>query len=141
MNVLGALEPGVLKSMLRRLTVSAIALGAGGVVVALARSHRRSVAVGIAARRRHRFPQRARASTDRSRSADVDPDAPTQGAAPHGRLEDDRSGSSVITAVVLVARRDRTPPLGIGIVVGLVLFQLAFVFNVIQAMLAQGGVG
>ena len=32
-------------------------------------------------------------------------------------------------------------PLGIGIVVGLVLFQLAFIVNVIRAMLAQGGVG
>ena len=35
MNVLGALEPDVFRSLLRRLTVSAVILGAGGFVVAL----------------------------------------------------------------------------------------------------------
>ena len=45
----------------------------------------------------------------------------------------------MITAIGIVLLMIE-PPLGIGIVVGLVIFQLAFVGNVIRAMLAQGGV-
>jgi len=46
---------------------------------------------------------------------------------------------AALTAIALVLVVIEAP-LGIGIVVGLVIFQLAFVGNVIGAMLAQGGV-
>jgi hypothetical protein len=136
MNMLGALEPGALKALLRRLTISAVVLGVGGVVVAMlmgapwiAVGVGLGVAVGF-------FNLR---SVDRQVSrVDVDPEVTTKvlrrmvGSRSMVRL----AGITVLVLALVVIYA----PLGIGIVVGLVLFQLAFVFNVIRAMLAQGGV-
>ena len=136
MNVLGALEPGALRSMMVRLTVMACALGACGVIVALALGQP-WVAVGIAVGVVMGFAN-IRAVDRQVSHADVDPDTPT-------KVLRRRVGSrsilrlAIITAVVL-ALVVIYAPLGIGIVVGLVLFQLAFVFNVIQVMIAKGGV-
>ncbi len=137
MNVLGALEPDVFRSLLRRLTVSAVILGAGGFLVAIlvappyaAGGVALGVAIGFLNVR----------SIDRQVSrVDVDPDASRKALR---RMVGSRTilRLAVITAVVLVLVVVE-PPLGIGIVVGLVLFQLAFVGNVVRAMLAQGGVG
>ena len=136
MNVLGGLEPGALRSLMRRLTVSACLLGAGGVLVALAFSQP-FVAVGIAIGVVLGFFN-LRAVDRQVSHTEVDPDAPTKvlrrrvGSRSVARL-------AIITAIVLGIVVIYAP-LGIGIVVGLVLFQLAFVFNVIQVV-AKGGVG
>jgi len=135
-NVLGSLEPGSLRSVLRRLTLTAVCFGAAGVIVALALSAP-WVAVGIVIGVGLGFLNLR--SVDRQVSrVDVDPETSTKvlrrmiGSRSIGRL-------ALITAVVL-ALVVIYAPLGIGIVVGLVIFQLAFVLNVIRAMLAQGGV-
>lgn len=136
MNALGALEPGVLKTMLRRLTVSAIALGAAGVCVALLLAPPLSgvgVALGVAIGFLN-----VRALDRQISRTELDADESTKalrraiGSRTIVRL-------AVVTTVALVLVVVE-PPLGIGIVVGLVLFQLAFVGNVAGAMLAQGGV-
>jgi ATP synthase I chain len=135
-NALGALEPGVLKTMLRRLTVSAIALGAAGVCVALLLAPPLSgvgVALGVAIGFLN-----VRALDRQISRTELDADESTKalrraiGSRTIVRL-------AVVTTIALVLVVVE-PPLGIGIVVGLVLFQLAFVGNVAGAMLAQGGV-
>jgi cell division protein FtsW (lipid II flippase) len=115
-NVLGALEPDVFKSLLRRLTVSAIVLGVVSVVSGFAN---------------------VRAIDRQVSRTDLDPEASRKALR---RMLGSRTllRLAVITAVVLVLVVVE-PPLGIGIVAGLVIFQLAFVGNVIGAMLAQGG--
>ena len=135
MNVLGALEPGVLKSLLRRLTVSAIVLGVGGVVVALLVAPPIS-AVGVALGVAIGFLN-VRAIDRQVSHTDVDAEVSNKALR---RMVGSRTmlRLAVITAVVL-ALLFIEPPLGIGIVVGLVIFQLAFVGNVVGAMLAQGG--
>jgi len=136
MNVLGALEPAMFKSLLRRLTVSALILGIGGVIVMLllgAPLAALGLAIGVAI---GFFNVR---SIDRQVSrSDVDLEASRKVVR---RMVASRSMLRLvaITAFALVAVVIEAP-LGIGIVVGLVIFQLAFVGNVIRAMLAQGGV-
>ncbi len=135
MNVFGALEPSTLQSLLRRLTVSAVALGVAGFVVALfvgpplgALGVVLGIGVGFLNIR----------SVDRQVSrTDIDPDASKKAVR---RAVGSRSllRLGAITAVAL-GLLVIEPPLGIGIVVGLVIFQLAFVGNVIGAVLAQGG--
>ena len=136
MNVLGALEPGVLRTLLRRVTWSACLLGAGGVTVALLLSQP-WIAVGLAVGVAGGFVN-LRFVDRQASNADV-ADGRTDKAV--RRMIGSRTllRLVVITAIVL-ALVVIYAPLGIGIVVGLVLFQLAFVFNVIRAMLAQGGV-
>lgn len=135
MNVLGALEPNVFKLLLRRLTVSAIVLGVGGVVVALLLAPPLA-ALGVALGVASGFLN-VRAIDRQVSRTDVDPDASSRALR---RMVGSRTllRLSVITVVVLVLVVVE-PPLGIGIVAGLVIFQLAFVGNVIGAMLAQGG--
>jgi hypothetical protein len=135
MNVLGTLEPGALRSMLRRLTIAACLLGGAGVLIALALSQP-WIALGIALGVIGGFLNLR--SVDRQVSTtDVDPEASTKALRRRvGSRSIARLG--VITAVV-VALLLVYAPLGLGIVVGLVLFQLAFVFNVIQVMVARGG--
>jgi hypothetical protein len=134
-NVLGSLEPDVLKALLRRLTVTACLLGAGGVVVALALAQP-WVAVGIALGVAGGFVNLRLVDRQISR-VDVDADETTKvlrrkvGSRSVARLA---AITVVVLGVVVIYA-----PLGIGIVVGLVLFQLAFVLNVIRAMYAQGG--
>ncbi|HUD68863.1 MAG TPA: ATP synthase subunit I [Acidimicrobiales bacterium] len=136
MNVLGALEPAMFKSLLRRLTVSALILGIGGVIVTLllgAPLAALGLAIGVA------IGFLNVRSIDRQVSrTDVDPEASRKVVR---RMVASRSMLRLvaITAFALVAVVIEAP-LGIGIVVGLVIFQLAFVGNVIRAMLAQGGV-
>lgn len=135
MNVFGALGPTVLQPLLRRLTVSAIALGTAGFVVALfvgpplgALGVVLGVGVGFLNIR----------SIDRQVShTEVDPSASRKAvrrAVGSGSLL--RLGAITVVALGLLLIE---PPLGIGIVVGLVVFQLAFIGNVIGAVLAQGG--
>jgi hypothetical protein len=135
MNVFGALGPTVLQPLLRRLTVSAIALGTAGFVVALfvgpplgALGVVLGVGVGFLNIR----------SIDRQVShTEVDPSASRKAVR---RAVGSRSllrlGAITVVALGLLLIE---PPLGIGIVVGLVVFQLAFIGNVIGAVLAQGG--
>ena len=136
MNILGALEPGALRTMLRRLTIGACLMGGGGVLVALALGQP-WVAVGIVLGVAGGFLNLRMVDRQVS-NASVDPEAPTKqlrrnvGSRTMARL-------AIITAVVIGVLVIYAP-LGIGIVVGLVLFQLAFVFNVIQVMVAKGGV-
>ena len=136
MNILGALEPNVFKSLLRRLTVSAIVLGVGGVVVALLVAPPLS-AVGVALGVAIGFLN-VRAIDRQVSHTDVDTEASNKALR---RMVGSRTmlRLALITAVVLVLVIVEAP-LGIGIVVGLVIFQLAFVGNVVGAMLAQGGV-
>ncbi|HEV3213623.1 MAG TPA: ATP synthase subunit I [Acidimicrobiales bacterium] len=135
MNVLGALEPNVFKSLLRRLTVSAIVLGFGGVVVALLVAPPLS-AVGVGLGVAIGFLN-VRAIDRQVSHTHVDAEVSNKALR---RMVGSRTmlRLALITAVVLVLVFIE-PPLGIGIVVGLVIFQLAFVGNVIGAMLAQGG--
>ncbi len=137
MNALGALEPSVFRSMLRRLTVTAIALGAAGVLVALLVAPPLS-AVGVALGVAIGFLN-VRALDRQVSRVDVDPEASTKALRRAiGSRTILRLGVVTLVALALVVI---AAPLGIGIVVGLVLFQLAFLGNVAGAMLAQGGVG
>jgi dipeptide/tripeptide permease len=135
-NVLGALEPDVFKSLLRRLTVSAIILGTGGVIVTLLLGAPLA-AVGLAIGVAIGFLNFRSIDRQVSRT-DIDPEASRKTVR---RMIGSRSmlRLAIITAVAL-ATVVIEAPLGIGIVVGLVIFQLAFVGNFIRAMLAQGGV-
>jgi len=134
-NVLGALDSDAFKSLLRRLTVSAIVLGVGGVVVALLIAPPFS-AVGVALGVAIGFLNVRAIDRTVSRS-DVDPEASRKALR---RMVGSRTllRLAAITAVVLVLVVIAAP-VGIGIVVGLVIFQLAFIGNVIRAMTAQGG--
>jgi dipeptide/tripeptide permease len=135
-NVLGALEPDVFKSLLRRLTVSAIIFGTGGVIVTLLLGAPLA-AVGLAIGVAIGFLNFRSIDRQVSRT-DIDPEASRKTVR---RMIGSRSmlRLAIITAVAL-ATVVIEAPLGIGIVVGLVIFQLAFVGNFIRAMLAQGGV-
>jgi 4-hydroxybenzoate polyprenyltransferase len=122
--------------MLRRLTVTAVVLGAVGIAVALlldAPLAALGVGLGVAT-----GFWNVRLLDRQVSKVDVDPDASRKALR---RMVGSRSllRLSVITAVafalVLIVL-----PLGIGIVVGLVIFQLAFVGNVLRVMLGQGGV-
>jgi uncharacterized membrane protein len=136
MNLLGALEPGVFRAFLRRLTLCAVALGAAGIVVALLLGSPLG-AVGLGIGVAIGF-WNVRAVDKMVSLSDVDPSASRKSLR---RMFGSRTllRLSLITAVAVVAVVIEAP-LGIGIVVGLVIFQLSFVGNVIGAMLAQGGV-
>lgn len=137
MNALGSLEPSVFRSMLRRLTVSSIALGCAGVLVALLVAPPLS-AVGVALGVAIGFLN-VRALDRQVSRVDVDPEASTKALRRAiGSRTIVRLGVVTLVALAFVVIE---APLGIGIVVGLVLFQLAFLGNVAGAMLAQGGVG
>lgn len=135
MNAFGALEPSTLSSLLRRLTVSAVGLGVVGFVVALlvgpplgALGVVLGVGVGFLNIR----------SIDRQVSrTEVDPATSRKAVRRAVRSRSLlRLGAITVVALGLLLIE---PPLGIGIVVGLVVFQLAFIGNVIGAVLAQGG--
>jgi hypothetical protein len=135
MNLIGGVEPSTFRSMLRRLTVTAGVLGVAGAIVALSLGSPLGglgvvlgVAIGFLNVR----------SIDRQVSrTDVDPEASSKALR---RMVGSRTllRLGAITLVVLAVVVIEAP-LGIGIVVGLVIFQLAFVGNVIRAMTAQGG--
>lgn len=135
MNAFGALDPAILRSLLRRLTVTAVAMGVVGVLVAIALGTEFG-ALGIALGVGVGFLN-VRSIDRQVSSTKVD------GEASHKAIRKAvgsrsllRLGAITVVAVALVVVE---PPLGIGIVVGLVIFQLAFVGNVIGAVLARGG--
>jgi hypothetical protein len=135
-NLLGSLEPDVFRSFLRRLTLCAVALGAAGFVVALLLgSPLGALGVGIGVATGF---WNVRAVDKMVSRTDIDPSASRKATR---RMFGSRTmvRLSAITALEIVAVVIEAP-LGIGIVVGLVIFQLSFVGNVIGAMLAQGGV-
>jgi hypothetical protein len=49
-------------------------------------------------------------------------------------------GRLAVVTVIVLALVWLDPPLGIGIVAGLVLYQIVFVFNVMRVVANQGGV-
>jgi hypothetical protein len=136
MNLIRAVEPSAFRSMLIRLTITAAVLGVAGAVVALflgspfgALGVTLGVTIGFLNVR----------SIDRQISrTDVDLEASSKALR---RMVGSRTllRLGAITAVVLAIVVIEAP-LGIGIVVGLVIFQFAFVGNVIRALTAQGGV-
>ena len=136
MSMLGALEPATFRVLLRRLTVTAIALGAAGIAIALVLGAPLA-ALGLALGVTIGFVN-FRAIDRQVSRLDVDPDASSKVVR---RMVGSRTllRLAIVTAVALAVVVIEAP-LGIGIVVGLVVFQLAFVGNVIRAMLAQGGV-
>jgi hypothetical protein len=135
-NLIGGLESTQFRALLRRMTVTAAALGAVGVAVALSLGAPLA-AVGIVLGVAIGF-WNVRAIDRQVSRSDVDPETSTKvlrravGTRSLARLG---AITVVVIAVVMIEA-----PLGIGIVVGLVIFQLAFVGNVIRAMSAQGGV-
>jgi hypothetical protein len=134
-NAFGVLEPAMLPAFLRRLTVCAVVLGAVGFVVALLFGSPLG-AVGIILGVAVGFLN-IRAVDRQVSSTDVDADATRKAVRKAvGSRSLFRLGAITVVAVALVVIE---PPLGIGIVVGLVVFQLAFVGNVIGAALARGG--
>jgi hypothetical protein len=134
-NAFGALEPGMLRPLLRRLTVMAGALAVVGVVVALALGSP-FCALGIALGVAVGFLNIRSIDRQVSRTA-VDPEASHRAVRKAiGSRSLLRLATITAAAVVLVVIE---APLGIGIVVGLVIFQLAFVGNVISMVHARGG--
>lgn len=135
MNAFGVLEPSMLRAFLRRLTACAVVLGTIGFVVALVLGSPLG-AVGIVAGVGLGFLN-IRAVDRQVSSTEVD-EATTNKALRKavGSRSLLRLGAITVVAVVLVVIE---APLGIGIVAGLVVFQLAFVGNVIGSAVARGG--
>ena len=135
MNVFAALDPEALKALLRRLTVTAMLFGAAGVLVALAFGAPYTalgIAIGVGGGFFNiRYVDRQIAGMDVESGSSTKVVRRMIGTRTTVRL-------AVIT-VVAVGVVLLYAPLGIGIVVWLVLFQLAFIVNVIRAMTAQGG--
>jgi hypothetical protein len=135
MNTFGMLDPSMLPAFLRRLTVCAVALAAVGFAVALVLGTPLG-AVGIVVGVGVGFLNIRAVDRQVSRT-DVDPDATRKAVRKAvGSRSLFRLAAITAFAVVLVVIE---PPLGIGIVVGLVVFQLAFVGNVIGSAVARGG--
>ncbi len=137
MNLFASLDPVALRPILRRITVTAGLAGAGGVAVALALGSPLG-AVGIAlgiglAFLNVRAIDRQVARTDVGSEVTAKAVRRAVGSRSVLRL-------GVITAIA-VALLLIEASLGIGIVVGLVIFQLCFVGNAIGAVLARGGLG
>lgn len=137
MNLFASLDPVALRPLLRRLTVSAGVAGAAGVVVALLLGSPLG-AVGVAlgvglAFLNVRAIDRQVARTDVGAEVSAKEVRRAVGSRSVLRL-------AVITAVAIGLLLIEAP-LGIGIVVGLVIFQLCFVGNAIGAVLARGGLG
>jgi hypothetical protein len=134
--VLENLPTNTLPRLLRRTTLSAIAVGAVGFVVAIfiaPPTAALGVAVGIALAVAN-FRQLVR----QTGLVEVKGEQNTKvvrrqlGGRTAARL-------GVLTVIVLVLLW-LNPPLGIGIVSGLVIYQIVFVFNVLRVVTNQGGV-
>lgn len=135
MNAFGALEPAMLRAFLRRLTVCAVIFGTLGVLVAFllgAPYCALGIALGVMTGFINiRSVDRQVSSTNVEEGASRKSVRKAVGTRSLLRL-----GLITAVAVVLVVIE---APLGIGIVVGLVIFQLAFVANAIGSALARGG--
>lgn len=129
------LPPSTLPTLLRRTTLSAIVAGAVGFVVALLLSPPLAalgVVVGTAlAVINLRFVDRQAAKVELRGAQTAKAVRRQLGGKTTGRLA---FFTVLILGVVLL-----NGPLGIGIVVGLVLFQIVFVLNVLKVVRGQGG--
>ena len=129
------LDVPVLAQVLRRTVVSALVVGAAAIVVALLLAPPLA-AVGLAlglglALVNLRFMDAGVAKVETKGETNKKVVRRLLGTRTVGRL-------AVVTAVVLVLVV-LDPPLGIGMVVGLVIFQMLFVVNVARAVMGSGG--
>ncbi len=124
-----------LPRLLRRTTVSAIAAGFLGFVVALLVAPAPAalgvvVGVGMAiANLRYLDRQAARVELREDQSSK----------AVRRQLGGKTTARLAVVTVVVLAVVWLSPPLGIGIVSGLVLYQIVFVVNVVRVVAGQGG--
>ncbi len=129
------LSPDTLPRLLRRTTVSALLVGAVGFVVALFIAPPLG-ALGVAAGLglaivNLRFLDRQVAKVETNGEQSTKAVRRQLGGRTISRL-------ALMTAIVLVGFVI-SPPLGIGIVAGLVLYQIVFVANVFRVVATQGG--
>ena len=129
------LPANTLPRLLRRTTVSAIIVGFVGFVVALfvappVAALGLVVGVGLAILNL-RFLDR--------QAAKVELRGEQSSKAVRRQLGGQTSGRLAIVTVVILAVVWLSPPLGIGIVSGLVLYQIVFVANVLRVVAGQGG--
>ena len=129
------LPANTLPRLLRRTTVSAIIVGFVGFVVALFVAPPFSalglvIGVGLAIVNL-RFLDR--------QAAKVELRGEQSSKAVRRQLGGQTSGRLAIVTVVILGVVWLSPPLGIGIVSGLVLYQIVFVANVLRVVAGQGG--
>jgi membrane protein implicated in regulation of membrane protease activity len=134
--VLENLSPDTLPRLLRRTTVSALFVGAIGFIVALLIAPPQGalgVAIGLVlAIVNLRFLDRQVAKVETHGEQSTKAVRRQLGGRTIARL-------ALMTGVVLVAVVI-SPPLGVGIVAGLVLYQIVFVANVFRVVATQGGI-
>ncbi|HUY43056.1 MAG TPA: hypothetical protein VMU98_04760 [Acidimicrobiales bacterium] len=129
------LPANTLPRLLRRTTVSAIIVGFVGFVVALFVAPAFAalglvIGVGLAILNL-RFLDR--------QAAKVELRGEQSSKAVRRQLGGQTSGRLAIVTVVILGVVWLSPPLGIGIVSGLVLYQIVFVANVLRVVAGQGG--
>jgi hypothetical protein len=134
--VLENLPTNTLPRLLRRTTLSAIIVGFAGFVVALFVAPPLSalgliIGVGLAIVNL-RFLDR--------QAARVELQGEQSSKAIRRQLGGRTVGRLAVVTVIVLALVWLDPPLGIGIVAGLVLYQIVFVFNVMRVVANQGGV-
>jgi hypothetical protein len=134
--VLENLPANTLPRLLRRTTLSAIAVGVIGFFVALFVAPPLAalgvvIGVGLAILNL-RFLD--------SQAAKVELRGEQSQKAVRRQLGGQTTGRLLVMTVVVLVVVWLNAPLGIGIVAGLVLYQLAFVFNVMRVLAASGGV-
>jgi membrane protein YqaA with SNARE-associated domain len=133
--VLENLPPDTLPRLLRRTTLSAILVGLVGFVVALLVATPLSalgVVVGVAlAVANLRFLDR--------QAARVELKGEQSTKAVRRQLGGGTTLRLAIVTVVIIGFVVLNAPLGIGIVAGLVLYQIVFVMNVMRVVASQGG--
>jgi hypothetical protein len=125
--VLENLPTNTLPRLLRRTTLSAIAVGTAGFLVAL------GVAVGVVlAIVNLRFLDK--------QAANVELRGEQSTKAVRRQLGGKTTGRLAVMTVIVIGLVFLNAPLGIGIVAGLVLYQIVFVVNVLRVVASQGGV-
>ena len=135
MPVLENLPTNTLPRLLRRTTVSALAAGLVGFVVALVIAPPLAalgVAIGVGlAVVNLRFLDR--------QAARVELRGEQSSKAVRRQLGGKTTGRLAVVTVVVLALVWLNAPLGIGIVSGLVIYQIVFVINVMRVVASQGG--
>ena len=135
MPVLENLPTNTLPRLLRRTTVSALAAGLVGFVVALFVAPPLAaigVAIGVGlAVVNLRFLDR--------QAARVELRGEQSSKAVRRQLGGKTTGRLAVVTVVVLALVWLNAPLGIGIVSGLVIYQIVFVINVMRVVASQGG--
>ena len=135
MPVLENLPTNTLPRLLRRTTVSALAAGLVGFVVALFLSQPLAalgvaVGVGLAVLNlRFLYRQAARVELRGEQSSK----------AVRRQLGGKTTGRLAVVTVLVLGVLWLSAPLGIGIVSGLVIYQIVFVVNVMRVVASQGG--